>query len=119
VRLGRNVKLYHTAMQSNAEQTQATWLGRCTATRATLSSWSLHRTSSSMTGTFPTRQQLQQSENIYTKFTDPCSGAAKASMECLNRNSYDKEKCSEFFKLYRDCKKEWMDRRQGRQGKGE
>ncbi|KAH7914843.1 hypothetical protein BJ138DRAFT_999192 [Hygrophoropsis aurantiaca] len=55
----------------------------------------------------------------YSKHTDPCEDAAKASMKCMDRNSYDREKCMDFFQAYRDCKKEWLnqrkeDRRAGR-----
>ncbi|PCH44230.1 hypothetical protein WOLCODRAFT_123241 [Wolfiporia cocos MD-104 SS10] len=46
-----------------------------------------------------------------SKFEDPCAAAAKASMECLNRNDYDRAKCTDFFQAYRDCKKEWMEQR--------
>ncbi|KAJ3553613.1 hypothetical protein NM688_g3513 [Phlebia brevispora] len=46
-----------------------------------------------------------------TKFVDPCEDAAKASMECLNRHDYNRDKCTDFFQAYRDCKKTWMDQR--------
>lgn len=32
-----------------------------------------------------------------SKFTDPCAHAAQASMKCLEKNSYDRSKCSEAF----------------------
>ncbi|EGN96594.1 hypothetical protein SERLA73DRAFT_58401 [Serpula lacrymans var. lacrymans S7.3] len=47
----------------------------------------------------------------YTKHTDPCESAAKASMACMDRNSYDRDKCLDFFQAYRDCKKTWLDQR--------
>jgi len=55
----------------------------------------------------------------YTKHTDPCEGAAKASMKCMDKNNYDRDKCLDFFQAYRDCKKTWLekkrtDRRSGR-----
>ncbi|PSR72799.1 hypothetical protein PHLCEN_2v11296 [Hermanssonia centrifuga] len=54
-----------------------------------------------------------------TKFVDPCEDAAKASLTCMDHHSYDRDKCSDFFQVYRDCKKQWMeerkaDRRAGR-----
>ena len=36
--------------------------------------------------------------------------AAKASMECMNRNDYKKYLCKDFFEAYRDCKKTWVSR---------
>ncbi|KAH7917487.1 hypothetical protein BV22DRAFT_1026264 [Leucogyrophana mollusca] len=48
---------------------------------------------------------------VYTKHTDPCEDAAKASMKCMDRNAYDREKCMDFFQAYRDCKKVWLDQR--------
>ncbi|KAH8989481.1 hypothetical protein EDB84DRAFT_1266338 [Lactarius hengduanensis] len=41
----------------------------------------------------------------------PCDEASKASMNCLNRNDYDRDKCLDFFQAYRDCKKAWMEQR--------
>ncbi|KLO17972.1 hypothetical protein SCHPADRAFT_867387 [Schizopora paradoxa] len=50
-------------------------------------------------------------KHVVTKFIDPCEGAAKASMSCLNKHDYKKERCTEFFAAYRECKKTWMDQR--------
>ncbi|OBZ73742.1 Cytochrome c oxidase-assembly factor COX23, mitochondrial [Grifola frondosa] len=41
----------------------------------------------------------------------PCEDASKASMDCLNRNEYDRDKCLDFFQAYRDCKKTWIEQR--------
>ncbi|KAF8260712.1 cysteine alpha-hairpin motif superfamily, partial [Lactarius quietus] len=41
----------------------------------------------------------------------PCDEASKASMDCLNRNDYDRDKCLDFFQAYRDCKKAWIEQR--------
>ncbi|KDQ61770.1 hypothetical protein JAAARDRAFT_172189 [Jaapia argillacea MUCL 33604] len=49
--------------------------------------------------------------HVTTKFIDPCEDAAKASMDCLNRNDYDRESCLNFFQAYRDCKKTWVEQR--------
>ncbi|KAI0727530.1 hypothetical protein C8Q72DRAFT_886381 [Fomitopsis betulina] len=48
---------------------------------------------------------------VKSKFVDPCDRAAKASLECMNRNDYDRNQCLDFFQAYRDCKKEWLDQR--------
>ncbi|KZT65630.1 hypothetical protein DAEQUDRAFT_516434 [Daedalea quercina L-15889] len=45
---------------------------------------------------------------VKTKFVDPCDRASKASMECMNRNDFDRAQCSDFFQAYRDCKKDWV-----------
>ncbi|KAI0091709.1 hypothetical protein BDY19DRAFT_991388 [Irpex rosettiformis] len=46
-----------------------------------------------------------------SKFVDPCEEAAKASYKCLDRFDYDRDKCTDFFQAYRDCKKVWMEQR--------
>ncbi|EMD38845.1 hypothetical protein CERSUDRAFT_47802 [Gelatoporia subvermispora B] len=50
-------------------------------------------------------------ERVVTKFVDPCTEASKASMACMDRNDYDRDKCMDFFRAYRDCKKEWLEQR--------
>lgn len=40
--------------------------------------------------------------------TSPCAAASEASMECMNRNSYDRDACLDYFQAYRDCKKAWV-----------
>ncbi|KAF9515121.1 hypothetical protein BS47DRAFT_810823 [Hydnum rufescens UP504] len=52
-------------------------------------------------------------------FIDPCHEASKASMSCLDKNNYDRDKCLELFRIYRECKSAWLnqrraDRRAGR-----
>ncbi|EKM49958.1 uncharacterized protein PHACADRAFT_105357, partial [Phanerochaete carnosa HHB-10118-sp] len=49
----------------------------------------------------------------------PCEKAAKASFTCMDKNDYDRDKCSAYFAAYRQCKRTWMeqlraDRRAGR-----
>ncbi|TFK32783.1 cysteine alpha-hairpin motif superfamily [Crucibulum laeve] len=56
---------------------------------------------------------------VTSRFIDPCAAASKASMDCLNRNNYDRDACLDYFQAYRDCKKTWIkqrkeDRRAGR-----
>ncbi|KAL0065828.1 Mitochondrial copper homeostasis protein [Marasmius tenuissimus] len=46
-----------------------------------------------------------------SKFTDPCADASKASMACLNKYDYDRDKCLDYFQAYRDCKKAWLEQR--------
>jgi len=45
---------------------------------------------------------------ILIPLESPCAEASKASMDCLNRHDYDRDKCLNFFQAYRDCKKEWV-----------
>jgi len=52
-----------------------------------------------------------QERKTYTEFADPCEEAAKASMDCLNRNDYKRSACVGFFEAYRDCKKAWTEER--------
>ncbi|KAI0793908.1 hypothetical protein C8Q74DRAFT_1365447 [Fomes fomentarius] len=46
-----------------------------------------------------------------SKFVDPCGEASKASLDCMNLNDYDRDKCLDYFQAYRDCKKAWMEQR--------
>ncbi|THU99136.1 hypothetical protein K435DRAFT_659513 [Dendrothele bispora CBS 962.96] len=46
-----------------------------------------------------------------TKFVDPCEAASKASLTCMTKNDFDRDKCLDYFQAYRDCKKAWMDQR--------
>jgi len=48
---------------------------------------------------------------VTSEFADPCAEASKASMDCLNRHDYDRDKCLDFFQAYRDCKKAWIEQR--------
>jgi len=49
-----------------------------------------------------------QKRTVTSQFSDPCDEASKASMDCLNKNDYDRDKCLDFFQAYRDCKKAWV-----------
>ncbi|KIM59339.1 hypothetical protein SCLCIDRAFT_126383, partial [Scleroderma citrinum Foug A] len=54
------------------------------------------------------------------RLISPCEDAAKASLTCMDRNEYDRDKCQDFFQAYRDCKRAWLlerwnDRRAGRE----
>ncbi|KAI1357652.1 hypothetical protein F5Y08DRAFT_333714 [Xylaria arbuscula] len=46
-----------------------------------------------------------------SEYFDPCQEAASKSIRCLNRNAGDRTMCTDYFEAYRDCKKQWMDRR--------
>ncbi|TFK25632.1 hypothetical protein FA15DRAFT_590070 [Coprinopsis marcescibilis] len=64
------------------------------------------------------KEQFRQ-RRVTSEFSDPCKPASKASMDCLDRNNYDRDACLEYFKAYRDCKNAWIqqrkdDRRAGR-----
>ncbi|GAA5849471.1 hypothetical protein JCM8547_000464 [Rhodosporidiobolus lusitaniae] len=63
--------------------------------------------------------QILRSRERHTKFADPCAVAREESMRCLDKNAYDKAKCTEFFQAYRDCKSTWLEQRREdrRQGK--
>ncbi|KAF9530361.1 hypothetical protein CPB83DRAFT_176154 [Crepidotus variabilis] len=64
------------------------------------------------------REQFQGRHST-SQFIDPCSAASKASIDCLDRNNYNRDACLEYFQAYRDCKNAWIkqrkdDRRAGR-----
>ncbi|KDR65721.1 hypothetical protein GALMADRAFT_260122 [Galerina marginata CBS 339.88] len=64
-------------------------------------------------------RELFSGRQVSSKFIDPCAAASQASMDCLNRNDYDRDACLEYFQAYRDCKNAWIkqrkeDRRAGR-----
>jgi len=66
----------------------------------------------------PLDYKEQFSGRVTSKFIDPCAAASKASMDCLNRNDYDRDSCLDYFQAYRDCKNTWIkqkkqDRRAG------
>ncbi|GAA5966669.1 hypothetical protein JCM3765_007268 [Sporobolomyces pararoseus] len=64
------------------------------------------------TGARPTSyDDAFRGREAHSKFADPCAQAREESMKCLDRHSYDKPKCTEFFQAYRDCKKEWLNQR--------
>ena len=50
--------------------------------------------------------------------TNPCLEQSKASMKCLDRNNYNKDKCQEYFDAYKECKKAWNEWRAERRRKG-
>ncbi|KAK4129883.1 hypothetical protein BT67DRAFT_354977, partial [Trichocladium antarcticum] len=43
-----------------------------------------------------------------SEFLDPCQEAAARSIRCLHRNGGDRSLCSDYFQVYRDCKKAWV-----------
>ncbi|KAJ3768993.1 hypothetical protein FB446DRAFT_239514 [Lentinula raphanica] len=64
------------------------------------------------------REQFQGRE-VVSRFIDPCEAASKATMACMNKNNYNRDKCLDYFQAYRECKNAWIeqrkeDRRNGR-----
>ncbi|KAF9499569.1 hypothetical protein BDN71DRAFT_1502910 [Pleurotus eryngii] len=56
------------------------------------------------------REQFQ-GRHAPSQFIDPCEAAAKASLQCMNRNDFARDKCTDYFQAYRDCKKAWIEQR--------
>jgi cytochrome c oxidase assembly protein subunit 23 len=47
-----------------------------------------------------------------SKFYDPCAESSKMAIRCMENHDEDyKEVCGEYFRAYRECKKEWMEQR--------
>lgn len=40
--------------------------------------------------------------------SSPCEAAAKASMDCLEKNDYKRSQCLHIFEAYKECKKTWV-----------
>lgn len=55
-----------------------------------------------------------------SRYYDPCQESANMSIRCLESNNFDRDMCHEYFKAYRECKKEWLQQRRSdnREGKG-
>ncbi|CEP23687.1 unnamed protein product [Cyberlindnera jadinii] len=51
-----------------------------------------------------------------SRYYDPCQESANMSIKCLESNNYDREMCYEYFKAYRECKKEWLAHRRKENG---
>ncbi|ROV89384.1 hypothetical protein VSDG_08656 [Cytospora chrysosperma] len=51
-----------------------------------------------------------------SEWLDPCQEAASRSIKCLNRNGGDRKMCQEYFQAYRDCKKNWINKRKAEGG---
>jgi len=43
-----------------------------------------------------------------TSSLSPCEAAAKASMDCLEKNDYKRSQCLHIFEAYKECKKTWV-----------
>jgi cytochrome c oxidase assembly protein subunit 23 len=46
-----------------------------------------------------------------SRYYDPCQESANMSIKCLESNNFDRDMCHEYFKAYRECKKEWLSQR--------
>ncbi|ORY33112.1 hypothetical protein BCR39DRAFT_521321 [Naematelia encephala] len=51
------------------------------------------------------------SRSAPSKFADPCEAASRAALDCLERAHYNRNECMDFFKAYRECKKNWIEQR--------
>ncbi|KIW83008.1 hypothetical protein Z517_02251 [Fonsecaea pedrosoi CBS 271.37] len=51
-----------------------------------------------------------------SEYYDPCQEFANRSIKCMHRNKGDREMCQDYFKAYRDCKKEWTAKRRAESG---
>ncbi|GAV55638.1 hypothetical protein ZYGR_0AY00300 [Zygosaccharomyces rouxii] len=43
-----------------------------------------------------------------SQYFDPCQESSRMSLNCLDRNNYDRDMCKEYFDAYRECKKQWL-----------
>ena len=69
------------------------------------------------------RHKYRWSMKEPSKYYDPCEESRQASINCMLRNQEDKTVCQDFFDAYRECKKDFFnkkvaDRRQGKGGWG-
>ncbi|CAK7246015.1 MAG: Mitochondrial copper homeostasis protein [Sporothrix thermara] len=46
-----------------------------------------------------------------SEYLDPCQEAAARSIRCLHRNGGDRALCQDYFQAYRECKKQWQEKR--------
>ncbi|KAG7811604.1 hypothetical protein KL921_001870 [Ogataea angusta] len=47
-----------------------------------------------------------------SKFYDPCAKSSQMAIRCMENHDEDyKEVCGEYFRAFRECKKEWMKER--------
>lgn len=47
-----------------------------------------------------------------SRYYDPCAESSKMAIRCMENHDEDyKDVCAEYFKAYRECKKEWMEQR--------
>lgn len=47
-----------------------------------------------------------------SRYYDPCAESSKMAVRCMENHDEDyKQVCSEYFRAYRECKKEWMAQR--------
>lgn len=47
-----------------------------------------------------------------SQFYDPCALTSKMAVKCMEQHDEDyKEVCGEYFRAYRECKKEWLQKK--------
>lgn len=69
------------------------------------------------------RHKYRYSMKEPSKYYDACDESRQASISCMLRNQEDKTVCQDFFDAYKECKKDFFnkkkkDRREGRGGWG-
>lgn len=69
------------------------------------------------------RHKYRWSMKEPSKYYDPCEESRQASINCMLRNQEDKTVCQDFFDAYKECKKDFFnkkkkDRREGKGGWG-
>ncbi|MBW0462383.1 hypothetical protein O181_002098 [Austropuccinia psidii MF-1] len=60
---------------------------------------------------YPAMPSSQDSGKTPSRLADPCQAARKASYKCLDRNNYDKSLCQDYFDVYKECQKRWLESR--------
>lgn len=58
-----------------------------------------------MTATAPA-MTVGESGKVQSKYETECGGLQKAAFECLERHLGDRTKCGDFFREYRNCRRE-------------
>ncbi|KAG9312982.1 hypothetical protein JVU11DRAFT_6420 [Chiua virens] len=57
------------------------------------------------TPSMSTRQvSAQETDALHS----PCEDASKASLACMDQNGHNRDKCMEYFRAYKDCKRAWV-----------
>ncbi|ODV94196.1 hypothetical protein PACTADRAFT_76829 [Pachysolen tannophilus NRRL Y-2460] len=47
-----------------------------------------------------------------SQYYDPCGETSRMAIRCMENHDHDyKQICGEYFRAYRECKKEWLEQR--------
>jgi len=57
------------------------------------------------------RHKYRWSMKEASKFYDPCEESRQASINCVLRNQDDRLVCQDFFDAYKECKKDFFDKK--------